>query len=100
MVRRREAGAVRLSSCQGAKPRNWTLVHPYRGLCVSDVVELDLSFLSIILSPSSSPGRPSYGSGSVLPRCAEVRSAMSSSKLAKLAAAKAILSSLKPLKNC
>ena len=93
-------GLARRGCCQGAKPRNWTLVHPYRGLCVSDVVELDLSFLSIILSPSNSPGRPSYGSGSVLPRCAEVRSAMSSSKLAKLAAAKAILSSLKPLKNC
>ena len=62
-------GLARRGCCQGAKPRNWTLVHPYRGLCVSDVVELDLSFLSIILSSSEEYEPEFYGVRRVLEGC-------------------------------
>ena len=63
-------GLARRGCCQGAKPRNWTLVHPYRGLCVSDVVELDLSFLSIISSPSEWLGAEFCGLGRGSGACA------------------------------
>ena len=51
-------GAV---SCQGTKPRISILMRLNRGLCVSDVVERDLSFISSIFSPPNSSGRPRYG---------------------------------------
>ena len=56
-------GACRRRGTQKFKIDVWRSSCATNG--VSDVVELDLSFQISIFSLSNSPGRPSYGSGTV-----------------------------------
>ena len=49
------AGAAAVVA-EGVKSRNWSLLRLWRAPCVSDVVNLDLSFRTRIVSPHDSSG--------------------------------------------